>query len=235
MGAIRRGVKLAKAANLARRASRATTEQERRAARAALCRLLGEARGMPMKIGQLFASEDDDDPMRPLLLGVDPMDFEGIQEVVEGELEGPLRATFSEFSEKARAASLGQVHEARLLDGREVAVKVQYPGIVDAVQSELKLLGFLPNGGPGRRWGFDLDAYRQVLADNMTEELDYTREAERQELFAELVQVRGLVVPAVHPGLCRTRVLVQQFVDGSPFCEAKTWSKTAPFRASHSG
>ena len=92
---------------------------------------------------------------------------------------------FSEIEPHGRAASLGQVHRATLRDGRTVAIKVQYPGIRQAVEADLKMLGWLSKPVGDLRRGFDLTDYRGAIRDSLDEELDYVREAEHQRRYAE--------------------------------------------------
>lgn len=88
--------------------------------------------------------------------------FEGIERVLATEWRRPWREVLREIEPEGRAASLGQVHRARLTSGEDVAVKVQDPGIARAVESDLKLLGWLTLPMGGLRRGIDLD---RILAE----------------------------------------------------------------------
>jgi predicted unusual protein kinase regulating ubiquinone biosynthesis (AarF/ABC1/UbiB family) len=114
-----------------------------------------------------------------------------------------------------RAASLGQVHRARLRDGTSVAVKVQYPGIREAVRSDLNLLGWLSAPVGNLRRGFDMRAYRRVLRQCLDEELDYRHEADNQAAFFRFAGAEpGLAVPELFPEFVTETVLVSSWEDG---------------------
>jgi predicted unusual protein kinase regulating ubiquinone biosynthesis (AarF/ABC1/UbiB family) len=115
------------------------------------------------------------------------------------------------------------VHLAELKNGDKVAVKIRYPDISDAVDAELRLIGLMPGVGPVNRWGFDLDAYKKSLRDNMHRELDYRSEAQRQDYFARSVQVPGLKVPGVYQELCSERILVQSRAQGVMIDKVANW------------
>lgn len=195
---------------------------QRLLARKALATLFADARGMAMKIGQLLPQVDDD-PMRILHTSISPLPLKKIKPVIELELGQPLTKVFRTIEESNAAASLGQVHFAELHNGEQVAVKVRYPDIVDAVEAELGLAGLLPGVGSVKQWGFDLNAYKQVLADNMHRELDYLSEAQRQQYFFDAVQVSGLLIPKVYMQWCRPGVLVQSRACGELIDAASLW------------
>jgi len=81
----------------------------------------------------------------------------------------------------------------------------------------------MPGVGPVKRWGFDLEGYKQSLRDNMQRELDYRSEAQRQDYFGRAVRVPGLQVPKVYMDLCRERVLVQSRAKGVLIDKAGGW------------
>ncbi|MBI2423099.1 MAG: ABC transporter [Candidatus Hydrogenedentes bacterium] len=219
----RRARELARIALTAREL--ATSEgQAREAARHALRDLLADARGVPMKVGQFLASFEGQDAFVPLSDGVRALPLGRIFPSIETALGRPIEEVFSEFSEDAVAASLGQVHRARLReDGAEVAVKVQYPDIAQAVEAEMRLARLIPSLGPVRRWGFDLNRYKETLHKNMLQELDYLAEAARQQRFHQSVRVPGLVIPRVHLAYTRPTVLVQDYCTGVPIRSAAAW------------
>jgi predicted unusual protein kinase regulating ubiquinone biosynthesis (AarF/ABC1/UbiB family) len=125
--------------------------------------------------------------------------------------------------EAVAAASIGQVHRATTRDGDDVAIKVQYPGIAEAVETDLRnaglLLPLLGRVAPG----LDVGALVDELRERVSEELDYELEAQSQRRIA-----RGwrdhphLLVPRVHTGLSTRRVLVTDFVEGAPFGDVRT-------------
>ncbi|MFN7962276.1 MAG: AarF/UbiB family protein [Thermoanaerobaculia bacterium] len=198
-----------------------STESERERAWQAIAGLFRDARGITMKVGQVLLGD------RPgaEVVRSEPLPLAAIRPALEAELGSRLSHSFRRFDESRAAASLGQVHAAELLDGSRVAVKVRYPGIERAVRRELRLAGLLPGVGPLRRFGFDLDRYRRLLAEDLARELDYRSEAERQLRFYHQLAVPGLVVPRPFPSLSRPGLLVQSWEDGEPLSSARGWPR----------
>lgn len=219
----RRGLQLIKIGWGLRQAGQAHSEAEKLLAQRALTALFAEARGVTMKIGQLFGDKTDDTPFRDLLDNIEPLPLSAILPEIDRALGRPHQEVFATIEEASAAASLGQVHHATLHDGTEVAVKVRYPDIAAAVKSELKLAGLMPGMGPVKKWGFDLEAYKQNLKQNMDRELDYLSEAERQQRFAQAVQVPGLVVPPIYNEWCRNNLLVQGWENGEDLAVVQHW------------
>lgn len=193
-------------------------------AKQALAALFADAKGITMKVGQLFAGSDVEDPLQSLVTTIQPMPLKRLLPVLEQDLGQTWRSVFRSIDEASAAASLGQVHFAVLNSGEAVAVKIRYPNIDDAVAAELQLAGLVPGLGPIRRWGFDLEAYKHCLQNNMHRELDYCSEAERQLYFRHTVQVPGLKIPNIYRNLCSKRILVQERVQGVSLQLARNWS-----------
>ncbi len=200
----------------------------------ALVKLFSGMRGAAMKVGQTLSAVDlglVPEEIRPqfqeilatLQQNADPVPFKDIRKVVEEDLEGPLKEHFARFDEQPiAAASIGQVHRAELHDGREVAVKVQYPGIAEAIHADmqnLKLgLKLLATIAPG----IDTGAIAGEIRERITEELDYELEAANHREMARVYRGHPFIlVPQVVTDLCRERVLVTEYVDGMRFAEAK--------------
>lgn len=207
----------------ARKLQRSQDETERLLAKQALAGLFADARGITMKVGQLFAGNDGQSPFQQLVEGIEPLPLKAISPVLEAELGKKVKAVFRSIEPAVAAASLGQVHLAQLKNGEQVAVKIRYPDIGAAVDAELRLLGLMPGVGPINRWGFDLDGYKKTLHDNMQRELDYRSEARRQDHFGRVVHVPGLKVPKVYMELCSERVLVQERAEGVMIDKASNW------------
>ncbi|MDQ6979302.1 MAG: AarF/ABC1/UbiB kinase family protein [Mariprofundaceae bacterium] len=205
---------------------RADSEETMQAARRALSMQMADARGLPMKIGQVLAGMDDDSDFVELISSVEPWPLEKIIPVLETAWGCPIHDVLSDIEESTAAASLGQVHQAHLRDGQTVAIKVQYPDIAHAIAAEMRLTGLMPGLGPVKRWQFDLDAYRQTLADNMAHELDYGHEMRAQQAFTAGVSVPGLTVPTVFKTWCRPNVLMQTWCEGERLAAAATWPLT---------
>jgi hypothetical protein len=197
----------------------------REKARRALGDLFADARGVTMKFGQLLAGNSgQDDAFHSLISTIAPTPLRDIEPAIAAALGRPVDTVFEAIEESRHAASLGQVHKARLKSGETVALKVQYPGIAETVASEMRLFGLMPGVGPVKTWGFDLDGYKRALKTNMDRELDYRDEAARQDRYREAVRVPGLIVPKVHQELGRKTLLVQSWETSSPSSEATDWS-----------
>ncbi|MFF1561308.1 ABC1 kinase family protein [Streptomyces sp. NPDC058279] len=194
-----------------------------------LFRTLGELKGGAMKFGQalsVFESalpEEVAGPYRAALTKLQeaapPLPTSTVHQVLAERLGENWRELFEEFEDKpAAAASIGQVHRAVWHDGRQVAVKVQYPGAGEALLSDLKQLGrFAGLLGPLIP-GMDIKPLITELRDRVAEELDYELEAEAQRAHAEAFEGDGdVVVPAVvHQG---DQVLVSEWMEGTPLSE----------------
>jgi predicted unusual protein kinase regulating ubiquinone biosynthesis (AarF/ABC1/UbiB family) len=148
--------------------------------------------------------------------------------VLERELGRPAGEVFREFGEiPIAAASIGQVHAARLHDGRRVAVKIQYPGVDEAIRCDLRngelLVSFL-RLGRGLAWvSGDVDALSRELAARISEELDYLSEAAYQAEFAAAYRGHPFIrIPEVIPELCTGRVLTADLADGRRWVQART-------------
>jgi predicted unusual protein kinase regulating ubiquinone biosynthesis (AarF/ABC1/UbiB family) len=161
--------------------------------------------------------------MKTLLSAAPTSSPEAVRRRVEEELGAPIDRLFAEWGEVPIAsASIGQVHRAILPDGREVAVKVQHPGIVEAVESDLKNAGLVQGAismlGPQK-----LESKRvlEEIRTRFREELDYTLEAERQAAFARLHQGDPTIsIPAIVADRTAKGVLTTDFVRGASLDEA---------------
>jgi hypothetical protein len=210
-------------ADLARRAyqlRRADDEQIRQQARRHLVGRMGRLHGLPQKLGQMlsFSHAAESQPasdFASLQDQAEPLPLEAVQGVMEEAWQKPLSKVLSAIDPKAHAASLGQVHRAKTLDGRDVAVKVQYPGIRDSLHSDLKMLGWLSVPVGNLKRGFDMSGYQQVILADLERELDYRQEAREQQSFVEWSQMnRFLVVPRVIDELSTDEVLVTEWQEG---------------------
>ena len=186
--------------------------------------VLGELKGGAMKVGQSLSvfeagmPERYAGPFREALAKLQseapPMPAEEVERVLDVQLGTRWRERFADFEpEASAAASIGQVHRATWSDGREVAVKVQYPGADEALRSDLRqlrrLAPFLRPLNPGT----DVKAVIDELYDSCVEELDYRGEADTQRVFAAAFSGDERVrVPAVLASA--PRVLVTEWADG---------------------
>jgi predicted unusual protein kinase regulating ubiquinone biosynthesis (AarF/ABC1/UbiB family) len=186
---------------------------------------LGELKGLPQKLGQILQMRQPGrEAFAGLTEGAPALDGPAAKRLLEQRLGRPLEADFAWFSPRGVGASLSQVHEARLHGGRRVAVKLLLPGIGEALDTDLKGLGWmlLPMGGRRSR-GMDLDAYRTEVGRFLHEELDLAREAESLRAFARDLAPLGAAVPLPVEGLQAEGVLVMDWIEGAGLDEAEHW------------
>lgn len=194
-----------------------------------LFKVLGELKGGAMKFGQALSvfeaalPEEVAGPYRAALTKLQdaapPMPARTVHAVLAERLGEDWRGYFTEFEDQpAAAASIGQVHRAVWHDGREVAVKVQYPGAGDALLSDLNQLGRVARLFGPLIPGMDIKPLIAELRDRVSEELDYELEAQAQHAHAvEFADDPDVVVPDV---VHRTdQVLVTEWMDGIPLAE----------------
>ncbi len=187
---------------------------------------MGHLKGLVMKAGQIASYMPGALPpaarevLAELQAHSTPMTFARIDEVIASELGAPAREMFDAFDERPfAAASIGQVHRA-VRAGRPVAVKVQYPGIEDAIRSDLRMVAVIARlssiGSP-----LDGGAIAAELRERLLEECDYSREADQQRLFhALLARLPGAHVPDVIADRSSQRVLATALVDAGPLASA---------------
>ena len=183
---------------------------------------LGELKGIPMKMGQLLSYVDSSLPddtraaLSALQTSSRPMPVAQVAKILRDELGAQARTLIDSLEPgPIAAASIGQVHRARLPDGTLVAVKVQYPGIVTAIDNDFgpaslvaRLVSLVyPALGADR---FIREARARIL-----EECDYRAEARHHhELATRFASHPVIAIPAVHPAYSTARVLTTSFVDG---------------------
>jgi predicted unusual protein kinase regulating ubiquinone biosynthesis (AarF/ABC1/UbiB family) len=197
-----------------------------------ITKTLGEMKGAAMKIGQLLSTDPELLPadmvheLAKLQSSAPAMDAETVRAVVGEALGGSVDDHFSWFSEEPiGSASIGQVHRATTKDGQDVAVKVQYPGIADAIRSDMKnmgaLLGVMRAALPKERVDGYLDEVRSVIE----RESDYLQEALNLERFQVVLKdVAGVRVPIPVHELTRKNVLTMEFLPG---VRLEEWLKDA--------
>src|SRR3954452_8512090 len=225
-----------KAANVRRSPDDRRAAVERRQIQAAeqIVNVLGTMKGAAMKVGQVASFIDVgglppeardlfQEKLAELRDAAPQVSFKDMRKVIESDLEEPLGDAFAEFEEDAvAAASIGQVYRARLHDGRRVAVKVQYPGVAQAVRADLQNLGLLLRAARRMAPGLDAKALAVEIRERLTEELDYEHEAQAQRAMARAWRGHPfVVVPYVVTSLSRERVLVSEWIDGMGFEDVK--------------
>lgn len=181
-----------------------------------------ELRGMILKGCQFIGARADVMPpeyveiLSQLQDEVPPHPFEEVREQVEAALGTPIEAVFERFDREPMAsASLAQVHRARLKDGRDVAVKVQYPGIEAIVRSDLANLGTLFRAVGFVERDFDVMPLLDEIAEHVPLELDFVNEARNTEEIRKHFEGRDdLKIPEVVWEHTARRVLVSEYIDG---------------------
>ncbi|HEY0717554.1 MAG TPA: AarF/ABC1/UbiB kinase family protein [Streptosporangiaceae bacterium] len=194
---------------------------------------LGAMKGVLMKIGQMASYVDEGlapDVRRTLGRlqdSVPPMSPELAAGVIAEEFGRPPEQVFARWDpEPIAAASIGQVHRAITHDGRAVAVKVQYPGIAETIAADLRNVSLLRRMLRITAPGQDVDALLNELRERVVEELDYRREAENQQRFAEYYDGHPTIhVPWIVPELSTRRVVTSDLATGARFAELATWSQ----------
>jgi predicted unusual protein kinase regulating ubiquinone biosynthesis (AarF/ABC1/UbiB family) len=221
-----------KAANVARSDEGASKALEKRQVETAqqIVTALGTMKGAAMKLGQVMSfldvglvpeeyREEFQRKLGELRDAAPKVRFEDMQKVIEEELEEPVSEVFSEFdTEPIAAASIGQVYRATLHDGRDVAVKVQYPGVAQAVRADMQNLGMILRLMKRVAPGLDVKATAEEVRSRIGDELDYELEAQNQRSMARIYRGHPfIVVPDVVTSMTREKVIVSDFVSGLGF------------------
>jgi len=225
-----------RAANVTRNPEGRQAALERRHIEAAeqIVAALGTMKGAAMKVGQVMSfldmglvpeeyREEFQARLAALRDAAPTVTFKQMRAVIEQELGAPLSETFRELQEEPiAAASIGQVYRAKLHDGREVAVKVQYPGVAAAVRADMQNLGLILRLAKRIAPGMDPQAIGGEIRDRIEEELDYELEAQNQRAMARLFRGHPfIVVPGVISSLSHERMMVSEYVHGTGFEELK--------------
>jgi predicted unusual protein kinase regulating ubiquinone biosynthesis (AarF/ABC1/UbiB family) len=201
----------------------------------ALASALGSMKGPMMKVAQLLSTIPDALPadyaneLIRLQSQAPAMGAGFVRRRMQAELGRHWRARFSEFDLKpAAAASLGQVHRARTLDGEWVACKLQYPEMASAVETDLSQLDILFS--LHRRMGAAIDT-REIaheIRERVREELDYVREAKVARLYGLMLADKPFVrVPRIEASLSTRRLLTLEWLDGEPLTAFEKASQDA--------
>lgn len=200
------------------RAEQRTAFEMRAAAR--LAAALGALKGPFVKAAQFAANRHDllppsvTTPLSTLRDQVPPLDFEQVKAALEAELGAPLAERFAEFErEPLGAASIAQVHRARLHSGEAVAVKVQYPWLADSLRADLAWASAALRVFARRRGAVDRERLLAEFGTGLREELDFEREARvAGEIAANLANDPRIVVPRVFPSHSSRRVLTMSYL-----------------------
>jgi predicted unusual protein kinase regulating ubiquinone biosynthesis (AarF/ABC1/UbiB family) len=201
--------------------------------------VLGTMKGAAMKLGQVLSfldvglvpeehREEFQRELAKLRDAAPTVSFKQMRRVIEEDLEGRLSGIFEELDEEPiAAASIGQVYRARLReDSREVAVKVQYPGVAAAVRADMQNLDIILRLLKRMTPQLDVRAVADEIRGRIAEELDYELEAQNQRSLARIYRGHPFIhVPDVVTELSRERVLVTDFVRGAGFEELRGYPR----------
>ena len=195
---------------------------------------LSHLRGAAMKLGQMISMDAGDllpaeltAIMARLRDNAQHMPAAQLQQVLTREWGPDWRARFSHFDHRPiAAASIGQVHRAIAKDGRELAIKVQYPGVRESIDADvgnvatlLRMSGVLPRG-------FDVGPLLEEAKRQLAEEADYEREGEYMVRLGRLLaDMPEVIVPTLESGLTTSRVLAMTFLEGRPIESLETASQ----------
>jgi predicted unusual protein kinase regulating ubiquinone biosynthesis (AarF/ABC1/UbiB family) len=195
---------------------------------------LGTMKGAAMKLGQVMSfldvglvpeeyREEFQAKLAELRDAAPKVSFKDMKKVIEGEYGERIEDVFETFDPvPIAAASIGQVYKARLEDGRDVAVKVQYPGVAQAVRADMQNLGIILRLMKRVAPGLDPKAMGDEIRSRIDEELDYELEAQNQRTLARIYRGHPfIVVPEVMTSLSHEKVIVTEFVTGRGFEEIK--------------
>lgn len=201
--------------------------------------LLGHSKGVLMKAGQMLSMVDASSignggfspyqaALTRLQADAPPMDPALAKNVLQHDLGRPVEEVFAEFSdEPTAAASIGQVHHAILHDGREVAVKIQYPGAAEAIRDDLANTELLATffrfavSASGTVMAANPRQMTREIATGIAEEIDYHHEAANITAFSELYHDHPFIrVPKIIDEACGDRVLTMTYLDGMDWAAA---------------
>lgn len=204
-----------------------------------MVRVMGQLKGAAMKFGQLLSADPDlIDPefaeaLATLQRSAPPMPFSQLKESIEERLGAQLHEVFDVFDPRPLgAASIGQVHRATLRDGREVAVKVQYPGVKGSLESDLKNIESFLRLGSSLLTKERIKGFMAELKEALEGEVDYLEEGRNLARFKALFEAHPFEgaelvrVPTPLLELSTPELLVMEFVEGVPFQEGVA---TRPF------
>lgn len=197
-------------------------------------RTLGEMKGAAMKLGQLASQYADvlppglAAPLARLQKDAVARPFSAMEPVLTAQWSSAQRAEVRRIDPEAvAAASIGQVHRASLIDGREVAIKIRYPGVADSVDEDIVTLGRLLR--MGKLLAIDgpaLDALLDEVRARFREETDYRRELDHLQRLRREVAMAGVVYPAPVESLCSEAVLVTEWTPAPDILTACDYPQT---------
>ncbi len=186
---------------------------------------LARLRGGAMKLGQMMSLQGADllppefaQALEILRSQAAPMPLAQLRRVLGREYGKGWESRFEHFDfEPIAAASIGQVHRARTIDGRELALKIQYPGVANSIKSDVDNLAVMLHALKLLPHEVDVSAIAAEAARQLAQEADYLAEAAHLETYArQVLDEPRLVVPRAHGDLTTTRILAMDFIEGEP-------------------
>jgi predicted unusual protein kinase regulating ubiquinone biosynthesis (AarF/ABC1/UbiB family) len=194
-----------------------------------LAQTLGNLKGPLMKVAQLLATIPDALPsayaaeLAQLQSEAPPMGWAFVKRRMAAELGPQWRTLFADFShEAAHAASLGQVHKATSLDGRELACKLQYPDMDSAVEADLRQLNVIFGLHKRMNPAIDTSEIGEEIGARLREELDYVLEAKHIRLYTEILKQHPTIhLPVVEPQLSTRRLITMGWLEGRKLLDFK--------------
>ncbi len=198
-----------------------------------LARVLGNLKGPLMKVAQMLATVPDVVPpeyaqeLAQLQSDAPPMGWAFVRRRMRSELGAGWQSRFADFShEPSAAASLGQVHKAKLDDGTALACKLQYPDMASAVEADLKQLSMMFAVHRSLQNAIDTREVAKELADRVREELDYLREGWHMQLYQTIFSEEPSIrVPSLYQDLSSPRLLSMEWLEGRRMLEFKEHSQ----------
>ncbi len=194
-----------------------------------LFKAFSQLRGTALKVAQMLSMETDLLPetyRRELAKAqhqVPPLNRAVARKMISSQLGSPPEKIFAHFDTRAfAAASLGQVHAATSLEGEELAVKIQYPGIGDTIDNDIRMIRRLIRAMPKSH--IMLDGLKEIRL-RLREETDYRLEAGNLRWFEENLRIEGIMIPKVYKALTTKTVLTMQRLPG---VHLQDWLKTKP-------
>lgn len=154
------------------------------------------------------------------------IEFDLFKELISTQLNQDIENIFQEVDKKSYSASIGQVQKGILLDGSQVAIKVQYPNIKEKIYDQLKLLKLIPTTLPEKKWGVNIDQYKKLINNLVENELDYNLEREKMIFALDRFKSYDFIkVPKVYTHLCTDKLLISEFIQGETCNDIINWSE----------
>jgi predicted unusual protein kinase regulating ubiquinone biosynthesis (AarF/ABC1/UbiB family) len=173
--------------------------------------------GAPAKIAQLMGMRAAHTIAAP-----EPMPLEEVKGILSEQCPA-LAASIESISSWSKTASIGQTHQARLVDGRTVAIKIQYPGVAKALSDQIDAIFGVAGFSPARRYAFDVPQTKVFMRQKLLEETDYRREATTQQKFFTRYRNSAVVIPEVYPEFSTAAVLTQSWESADSLEAVKKW------------